>query len=60
MPAEDIVITGSFILDDSAVDEVIAEEGEIVVYNPNGVRILDTENLESGIYIINSKKVVVK
>ena len=59
MPDRDITITGSFI-DDTAIDEVVTDKGETVVYNLNGVRILDTKNLKSGIYIINSKKVVIK
>ena len=61
MPAEDITITGSFAKNDTAIDDVKCENGEAkTVYDLNGLRIIDVENLEKGIYIVNGKKVLVK
>lgn len=43
-----------------------AQDGRIVVYNLNGVKVLDTKNVEElnslakGLYIINGKKVIIK
>ena len=59
MPAEDLTINGYFIKNGTAVDDVEAET-EKVVYDLKGNRILDTENLERGIYIINGVKTFVK
>ncbi len=64
MPAEDITITGSFVVD--AIYGVTVDT-KVDVYNLNGVKVagkiavkdLDTE-LEKGIYIINGKKYWVK
>ena len=41
-------------------EETEAAENETIVYDLNGRRILDTNNLEKGIYIINGKKTLVK
>ena len=60
MPAEDITITGSFALDNTTAIDEVKGNSEIVVYDLNGNRILDTENLERGVYIINGKKTFVK
>ena len=60
MPARDITIEGTFILDDTAIDDVEVVNKEKTVYDLKGNRILDIENLERGIYIINGKKVLVK
>ena len=60
MPAEDITITGSFALDNTTAIDEVRGNNEIVVYDLNGNRILDTENLERGVYIINGIKVLVK
>ncbi len=60
MPAEDITITGSFALDNTTAIDEVKGNSDIVVYDLNGNRILDTENLERGVYIINGIKVLVK
>ena len=60
MPAKDITIEGTFILDNTAIDDIEFENKEITVYDLNGIRVHDTENLTRGIYIINGKKVLVK
>lgn len=53
---EDITLTWT--ISSTAVEMQFASpEEDIVVYNLQGVRIMDTENLPSGIYIINGKKV---
>ena len=58
MPAEDITVTAIFTANTGL--EKIEESEEKIVYGLNGQRILDTENLKQGVYIINGKKVLVK
>ena len=60
MPAKDITITGSFVLDNTTAIDRVEGDGERVIYDLNGLRIIDVENLEKGIYIVNGKKVLVK
>ena len=60
MPAKDITIEGTFILDNTAIDDIEFENKEITVYDLNGIRVHDTENITRGVYIINGKKVLVK
>ena len=62
-PAEFVYIVNK----DSGVATIIgAVDGRFVVYNLNGVMILDTDNgadlnsLENGIYVINGKKVMIR
>ena len=57
MPAKDIVIKGTKVTTNIKSVNIDAES---VVYNLNGQRILDIENIERGIYVINGKKVYVK
>ncbi|MDO5460587.1 MAG: hypothetical protein Q4F44_02975, partial [Bacteroidales bacterium] len=59
MPAQDIVIEGYFIVD-TGIDNAVEEQSEVIIYNINGERVLDTRKLERGIYIINGKKVFIK
>ena len=59
MPAENITVTGSFTKDETGIGKV-SDDGEKVVYDLNGRRIVDTEHLEHGIYIVDGKKVLVK
>ena len=63
MPAEDIVITGHFTSEDGETTSaklITDNKNDIVIYNIKGERILNTENLERGLYIINGKTVYVK
>ena len=59
MPAENLTINGRYVKNKTAVEDVEAET-EKVVYDLKGNRILDTENLERGVYIINGRKVLIK
>ena len=59
MPAENIIVEGTFTKDETGIDDITAESTK-VVYDLNGNRILDTENLERGVYIINGKKIFIK
>ena len=45
---------------ETAIDDVVDDPTEKVVYDLRGNRILDVENLEQGVYIINGKLVYVK
>ena len=57
MPAENIVIKGA---KNTTNIKFVNIDAESVVYDLNGQRIIDIENIERGIYIINGKKVYVK
>ncbi len=65
MPAEDIIVTGSFIVIDAI--EGVTMDDKVDVYNLNGMKVaskmavldLETE-LEKGVYIINGKKYLIK
>ena len=61
MPAEDIIVKGSFIEDaTTGINQVMIDRGEVVIYDLNGLRIVDVHELKRGIYIINGKKQVKK
>ncbi|MBR5336085.1 MAG: CotH kinase family protein [Bacteroidaceae bacterium] len=60
MPAEDIVITGRYIVDTTGIDSVDIDLENDEVYNLKGQRITDSRNLTRGIYIVNGKKVLIK
>ena len=59
MPAKDIVIHGSYVAD-TAIEEIYLEFENIKVYNLRGLRIIETDKLTRGVYIINGKKTFVK
>ena len=45
----------------SAIEEISGDDEAVkVVYNLQGIRMADPENLPAGIYVINGKKVIVK
>lgn len=60
MPAEDIVIEGSYEVDTTGINAIELDLERNEVYNLNGLRITETEILTRGIYIINGRKVFVK
>ena len=43
----------------TSIDELQSEQAETIIYDLNGRRVLNTDNLK-GIYIVNGKKVVIK
>ena len=58
MPAEDIVIEGKFIADDTGINDVKNESSNVrTVYDLQGRKV---DNPTNGIYIVNGKKVFVK
>ena len=59
MPANDIVIEGSYILD-TAIGRINIDFEKCEVYNLKGQRITESDNLTRGIYIINGNKTFVK
>ena len=60
MPAGDITVTGAFTKTDTGIEQVMVDGGEIVIYDLNGMRIIDVQELKRGVYIVNGKKVLVK
>ena len=59
MPAKDMIIQGSYIVD-TAIEEIYLDLKNSEVYNLRGLRITETDKLVRGIYIINGKKIFVK
>ena len=59
MPAEDIIVEGSFI-PLANIYGVYGDFKNMVIYNLKGERIINTDKVERGVYIINGKKVLVK
>ena len=59
MPAEDIVIEGYF-TPVTFINGVECDLDELIIYNLKGERVVDTDELERGFYIINGRKVWVK
>ena len=60
MPAEDIVIEGSYIVDTTGIGVIGLDFQKNEVYNLKGQRVTETENLVRGIYIVNGKRVFIK
>ena len=60
MPAEDITVTGTFTKTDTGIDQLLIDSGEVVIYDLNGLRIVDVHELKRGVYILNGKKQFVK
>jgi hypothetical protein len=58
MPAKNVTITGTFTKIVTGIDQVMIDSGEVVIYDLNGLRIIDVHELKRGVYIINGKKVV--
>ena len=59
MPAEDITVEGTFIEDTTTgINQVMIDRGQVVIYDLNGLRIIDVHELKRGVYIINGRKVV--
>ena len=59
MPDEELIIIGTTTADTS-IDSINTDNKEKVVYTIDGLRLLDVENLNRGIYLINGKKVIVR
>ncbi|MBQ2970031.1 MAG: InlB B-repeat-containing protein, partial [Bacteroidaceae bacterium] len=57
MPAHDVTYTANI---DDAIGHLTIDNGELTIYDLAGRKVTDTENLRSGIYIINGRKVIVK
>ncbi|MBO7302251.1 MAG: InlB B-repeat-containing protein, partial [Bacteroidaceae bacterium] len=57
MPAKNVTITGSFTKIETGIDQVMIDSGEVVIYDLNGLRIIDVRELKSGVYIVNGKKI---
>ncbi len=56
MPAHDVAYTANI---DDGIGQLTIDSGQMTIYDLTGRRVLYTENLKGGIYIINGKKVLV-
>ena len=57
MPAHDVTYTANI---ESGIDQLTNGNSQLTIYDLTGRRVLDTENLKGGIYIVNGKKVFFK
>ena len=57
MPAHDVTYTANI---DNGIDQFIIDNSQLAIYDLTGRRVLNTENLKGGIYIVNGRKVIVK
>lgn len=57
MPSHDVTYTANI---DAAIDELTISNKLLDIYDLTGRKVLNTESLKSGIYIINGKKVLIK
>ena len=44
----------------TGIENINSEQGEIIIYDLRGNRIVDVDNMEKGIYIVNGKNMFVK
>ncbi len=56
MPAHDVTYTANI---DDGIDQLTNGNGQLTIYDLTGRKVLDTENLKGGIYIINGRKVLI-
>ena len=57
MPAHDVTYTANI---DDAIEQLTIHNSQLTIYDLSGRKVLDTENLKGGIYIVNGHKVIVK
>lgn len=57
MPAHDVTYMANI---ESGITNLNIDNGELIIYNLDGHKITDIKNLNSGIYIINGRKVLLK
>ena len=57
MPAHDVIYTANI---ENGIELPVFDSQRSTIYDIHGSRVLDTENLKSGIYIVNGRKVIVK
>ena len=57
MPAHDVKYTANTI---NSIGQLTIDASKCIIYDLNGNRITDVDNLKRGIYIVNGKKVMIK
>ena len=57
MPAHDITYTANI---EDGIEELTIDNSQLTIYDLTGRKVINTENLKGGIYIVNGKKVVIK
>ena len=57
MPAHDVIYTANI---NDAIDNLMIDNGQLTIYDLQGRKVLNTENLKGGVYIINGKRVLIK
>ena len=57
MPAHDVTYIANI---DDAIEELTIDKSQLTIYDLQGRKVLNTENLKGGVYIINGKQVLIK
>ena len=57
MTAHDVTYTANI---DDAIRQLTIDNGQLTIYDLTGRKVLDTENLRGGIYIVNGQKMIIK
>ena len=57
MPAHDVIFKANM---KNGIEELLKDKENAVIYDLNGRRVLDTENLRGGLYLINGRKVMIR
>ena len=57
MPAHDVTYTANI---DNGIEQLTIGNSRLMIYDLTGRRVLDTENLKGGVYIVNGRKVIVE
>ena len=57
MPAHDVTYTANI---DDSIEQLIIDNAQLTIYDLTGRKVLRTEILKGGIYIVNGRKVVIK
>ena len=57
MPAYDIIYTAII---SNGINSTLIGNGQLMIYDLNGRRVVDIENIKEGFYIVNGKKVMLR
>ena len=57
MPAHDVIYTANIV---NGIEQLTIDKSQLTIYDLSGRKVLNTENLKGGVYIVNGRKVIIK
>ena len=57
MPAHDVIYTANIV---NGIEQITNDNSQMTIYDLQGRRVLDVENMKAGLYIVNGHKVLIK